>query len=337
MVGWFRRLRPPPPPAGKDEVFEEILEVDAPSSLREDEELIALQKELKAKERVRERERRKAEIRHEMDQVDKDLATIRARKARRDSRRDSSSSQMRQADISFLQRPPAAESTAASGIGQFLLEDSRSSTPGKAYGVSSLREQKPKKSGMVAKSSDAVRYPQLWPHAALQDEYLFKCLSFSELDFRLLVAGELEIISSDNISSVERSGRLRLLKRLTYLHGVHGVECLKNIYTSIVRKIELGLLRWDSQFISEIQWLVTKQVASTGSSYSRGGQRGGLTDRKARDRVWYCQDFNQGKCTLKDPHKATVKGQTVQVGHFCARCWNRKKVRVEHAEKACSE
>ena len=229
-----------------------------------------------------------------------------------------------------------AESTLASSSSAFLLDESRSSNPGKEYGYMVKRTIRSKKSGLVAKSSDAVRYPQLWPHVALQDEYLYKGVSFNELDFRLLIAGELEIISSESISNLERNGRLRLLKRLTYLHGVHGVDCLKGIYTAIVRKIELGLLKWDSDFISEIQWLVTKQVAGMGTT-SRGAQKGGTHDRKPRDRVWYCLDFNQGKCTLKDPHKATVRGQTVQVGHFCARCWNRKKFKAEHPEKSCSE
>ena len=115
-----------------------------------------------------------------------------------------------------------------------------------------------------------------------------------------------------------------MLKRLTYLHGVHDVDCLKNIYTAIVRKIELGLLRWDSDFIPEIQWMVTRQVAAMGSSENRGKARVSNPDKKNRDRVYYCLDFQQGRCALKDPHKATVRGQQVQVGHFCAKCWNKK-------------
>ena len=42
-------------------------------------------------------------------------------------------------------------------------------------------------SGINAKASDKVRYPQRWPHAHLQFEYLNKQMKFEELDFKLLL------------------------------------------------------------------------------------------------------------------------------------------------------
>jgi hypothetical protein len=38
--------------------------------------------------------------------------------------------------------------------------------------------------------------PQIWPQTNLQYEYVSKGVTFQQLDFKLFVAGELEIISS---------------------------------------------------------------------------------------------------------------------------------------------
>ena len=73
------------------------------------------------------------------------------------------------------------------------------------------KHKKKKKPGINAKASDRVRNPQKWPHSHLQFEYVNKQVKYDELDFKLFVAGELEIISDPELSSAERSGRLTLL------------------------------------------------------------------------------------------------------------------------------
>ena len=57
---------------------------------------------------------------------------------------------------------------------------------------------------MDAKASDVVLNPQLWPQVALQ--FNGKSHTFAELDLRLLVAGELEVLSGPRIDAVERAG-----------------------------------------------------------------------------------------------------------------------------------
>ena len=51
--------------------------------------------------------------------------------------------------------------------------------------------------------------------------------SFSELDFRLFVAAELEIVTSAKTSEAEKTGRVHLLKQLAYLCGRYSFESLK--------------------------------------------------------------------------------------------------------------
>jgi hypothetical protein len=55
---------------------------------------------------------------------------------------------------------------------------------------------------MVAKASDDVVNPQTWPQTALQYEFINKSVTFQKLDLKLVVAGELEIISSKKIKSI---------------------------------------------------------------------------------------------------------------------------------------
>ena len=114
------------------------------------------------------------------------------------------------------------------------------------------------RSGMEARVTDVVINPQFWPHVALPLEQVGKSFAFAELDLRLLVAGELEIIPADSVSRCEKEGRLGLLKDVTYIAGNLGWQAAKNIYSAVVRKIELGLLQWDSDFSSVCQVVLLK-------------------------------------------------------------------------------
>jgi hypothetical protein len=58
-----------------------------------------------------------------------------------------------------------------------------------------IKKSNNKKSGIVAMATDHVVNPQIWPQTNLQYEYVSKRVTFLELDFKLFVAGELEIIS----------------------------------------------------------------------------------------------------------------------------------------------
>ena len=57
------------------------------------------------------------------------------------------------------------------------------------------KKSRSKKSGINAKASDRVNFPQSWPHAHLQYEYVNKQMTYDELDFKMFIAGELEINS----------------------------------------------------------------------------------------------------------------------------------------------
>ncbi|CAC5400129.1 unnamed protein product [Mytilus coruscus] len=104
----------------------------------------------------------------------------------------------------------------------------------------SLKKRKVK-SGMVAQASDDVQNPQTWPHTTLQYEYINKSVSFQDLDLKLFVAGELEIIGSSKIKTDERNTRLSLLKKIVYYSSIYQWKSLLDFYGAFLRQIETGV------------------------------------------------------------------------------------------------
>ncbi|CAC5406793.1 unnamed protein product [Mytilus coruscus] len=76
-------------------------------------------------------------------------------------------------------------------------------------------------------------------------EFVNESVSFNDLDPKLFTAGELEIITSKNISEKERSGRLNMLKKITYYSNIYSWKGLLSFYAAWSRKIELGQKSWD--------------------------------------------------------------------------------------------
>ncbi len=191
----------------------------------------------------------------------------------------------------------------------------------------------PLKSGMVCKQSDKVIVQQRWPYVALQGELGAPDIKFSDLDFRLLVAGELEIIGSNMISQPERSGRIQLLKQIVYLHAGYSLEIMKKVYVSIVGKIEMGVLDWNQcntslAFLNEIQWILTKLTAEGRAKTFKASKllKNGGTD------TYFCKEYQKDQCTKQEWHAATVQGKRVSVLHICAKCWLVGKQKAYHPE-----
>ena len=109
-------------------------------------------------------------------------------------------------------------------------------------------QRKKVKSGMDVKVTDRVLYPQLWSHNKAENEFSLSNLKFKELTLRLFVVGKLEIITSSNISEIEQSSRLLLLKTLMYYAGNYTWSSILDLYAAILQKIELGKAQWGDSF-----------------------------------------------------------------------------------------
>ena len=102
------------------------------------------------------------------------------------------------------------------------------------------KKSRSKKSGINAKASDRVKFPQNWPHAHLQYEYVNKQMTYDELDFKMFIAGELEIISSEGLPRSERLGRSSLLKKIIYYSNTYEFKGLKFFLRCMVKTDRVG-------------------------------------------------------------------------------------------------
>ena len=196
------------------------------------------------------------------------------------------------------------------------------------------KKKKKKKSGISAKASDKVKFPQEWPHAHLQYEHVNKHVKFQDLNFKLLVAGELEILSGEDLSKEERQGRLRLLKKIVYYSSSYEFEGLKAYYAAWLRDIELGIKKWsdDPQEIETA--ILTKHLLKNKSSTFKKISNQGASQQS--DRIWFCSLYQRNKCAHKSTHLQVVKGKQRMATHICATCWQKDKKKLEHPECSSS-
>ena len=199
------------------------------------------------------------------------------------------------------------------------------------------RKSKNKKSGIKSKASDKVRFPQRWPHASLQFEYVNKSRSFHESSFALLVAGELEIIS--DCKSVERKGRTALLRKIAYYSNTYSTEGLKNYYSACLRQVEKGEKTWEHDFSHLETPILSRHLLPVNKTQMKkkfSGDQKSLKGDDGTERLWVCSQFQKNKCIHKTDHTlVSDNGQMKFAKHICAACWQADKKKMPHAE--CSK
>lgn len=196
------------------------------------------------------------------------------------------------------------------------------------------RKHKSKRSGIKAKASDRVKHPQKWPQSHLQFEYVNKHVKFEDLDFKLFIAGELEIISDERLTATERSGRLALLKKIVYYYSTYEFKGLKAFYAAWLREIELGKKKWsDDPQVIESAILSKHLLRST--KLRNTATRKSETDQ-TNETVWFCQLFQRNKCLHKSNHTEVLKGKMRLAQHICATCWLKDRKKLGHPECSSS-
>ena len=181
------------------------------------------------------------------------------------------------------------------------------------------KHKKRKRSGISAKASDKVRDPQRWPQAYLQYEFVNKEVKFDQLDIKLFLAGEISIISSDDLSESERQGRLSLLKKIIYYSGTYEFKGLKALYAAWLREIELGKKSW-SDDPQQIEGAILSKYLLRGKGYSSFKENSSKSDA-AEDRTWFCSEYQRNKCKHKSSHLRVHNGKQKLANHICATCW----------------
>lgn len=193
-----------------------------------------------------------------------------------------------------------------------------------------------KKSGISAKASDKVKTPQKWPHAHLQYEYVNKYVKFDELDFKLFIAGELEIISEEGISKAERSGRISMLKEIVNYSNTYDFKGLKSFYAAWLREIQLGKKTWvdDPQQIESA--ILSKHLRWQKSSFLTNKKDSTHKGNNNDEKLWFCSLYQRNKCANKASHMVVIKGKMRMAQHICATCWLKDKAKLAHPECSSS-
>jgi hypothetical protein len=225
-----------------------------------------------------------------------------------------------------------------------------------------LRGKKPQ-SGRLEKVENNIKKAVVWPHVVVDPRFVSKLPTYEELDFTLLVAGELTLALSDSTSQAELKNRLNLLRLLCYCNKVCNWRVVKQFHSAALTEIEKGLKTWADNQYTEITTgvlLVSASApldqAAAGAApavalpaapgaaagfYQFAGQQQGQNynargRRRPRQRQqgagprqqprFFCRDFNRGTCPHANAHRALLQGREQWVEHFCATCF------LDHAE-----
>lgn len=198
------------------------------------------------------------------------------------------------------------------------------------------RKSHKKKSGIRAKASDRVKYPQKWPQAHLQYEHVSKQVKYDELDFRLFIAGELEIISEDKLPKDEKVGRLNLLKKIVYYSSTYDFKGLREFYAAWLREIEMGRKSWRDNS-NEIESAILSKYVRPQKNYNKGDlkrDKSGKSNAGEDEKVWFCSMYQKNKCSNSTDHLVVVKGKMRMAMHICASCWLKDKKKMQHPESS---
>ena len=318
-----------------DDEFLESSEFVAPEE--DDPQLAALRARLQqakvSRDRQRAQQRKDAErarVEAELAAVEKELKQLRQGRGKSrpaDGRPRPGPDQIRRRQI-------VREVTAPASARHHTVVDvdyTSDSDPGEEFSHSVQAQKRSLKSGIFDKSVNHISNKQQWPHLWLRDEYPGKNLTFMDLDFKLFVAGELEIISSESVPHIERQARTHLLKTLTYMHRSCEWEFIRDIYIAMMNELETGHLRWDQYdtlFQSKVQWLVTKLMVDKSHKPKKASK-----GKQPNADVFFCRRYNAGNCAESKDHPGTARdGRKIMWRHICGTCFVKRKEQNVHRE-----
>ena len=175
-----------------------------------------------------------------------------------------------------------------------------------------------------------------WTHRNLGPRYCViddDEVSFSDLDLRLFVAGELNIISSKHIGEKERFARIELLSDMVFNAGHYQWDAVLKLYSAILTRIGDGEIQWGdaSQFHRMEQMLLMPFPLAR----QQHDQRGSL-GRRGRDseRPKYCSEFQKNECGHMGDHMGKFFGEHVLLRHICSKCLKEDGNIMEHPSSA---
>ena len=163
------------------------------------------------------------------------------------------------------------------------------------------------------------------------DSRYAKDRTFDKLPFNLLVAGEIEIIMRPGIHESERRARLAILRTIAYHKNYLQDEDLRDGYDVMMKKVEHGYQQWDEvlgehlhkflNFRVNLQARERAQATENNRPFTKvETKRSGDRRNDYKDKVIYCQDYNNNRCPHLDHHEGKFAGNKVTKWHICKKC-----------------
>ena len=210
-------------------------------------------------------------------------------------------------------------------------------------------------SGIKDKTMDTMVNKQKYPHAALQQEFLWgwngENIDYGKLSFGLFVAGEIEIITGGSMNDNDAQCRLQMLKTTAYRAQYVYWFKLLHLHAAVLGKIESGLATWDTNF-EQVERMVLENPgkvdwsARLGMRQHKSGRKSTGVDRPGNTRAvsrgddknitWWCRDFQSGTCQQAAPHNKNIRGREVTVQHICAKCSQKEGAERSHPDTSAS-
>jgi hypothetical protein len=221
-------------------------------------------------------------------------------------------------------------------------------------------------SGRVAKVESNVDKTLIWPHSMIDPRFVPQLPSYDELDFALLVAGEIGIAISPKTPKAESKNRLHLLRLLAYCYKLCNWPMTKQFHSSAISELEKGRKSWAQFHYSDISTALVLVAAQGGADQAAAAavpanqpilpapaagaavqpQLGGARPRRRFRNInsrrpasqqrtpsrFFCSAFNRNSCHHAGAHRGEVGGREVLVEHICATCLREFGEIASHAE-----
>ena len=162
---------------------------------------------------------------------------------------------------------------------------------------------------------------------------------FDKLTFPLLVAGELEIATSIDITEKERQARVNIAKVICYHKLYLSDSDLRNGYDAILKKVEQGISTWSDDLAEDLHRyydyranvLSRERIAAFDKGKGKFDKSEKSSEDKGRDdesgdespenqKPIFCMDYNKGTCTHTKTHIGKWKGKRIKKWHICRFC-----------------
>ena len=201
-------------------------------------------------------------------------------------------------------------------------------------------------SGRITKPDESdIKKQVKFAHEKLDSRHVKERI-FDNLNFPLLIAGELELASLPDVSAAERDARIEIAKTMAYHKQYLNDDDLKRGYDTTLKTVEHGVAQWSRTMGEDLHRLydyranvLLREKLAGGEVKNKSGDKNG--DKKEQDgsgdeasdltKIIYCMDFNKGTCAFQKSHVGKWRGKKVTKWHVCRTCIKNSELK-EHPE-----